>query len=1190
MTTRRNLAFALVVLSFCAFPASRFASLRPGVHAQTGPGPKVAAVPADSIAEKRKALDEAIANEKANPSKATSLAVEAALADYNAAVSGQAAALLDEMRELESQLAKPTPEGDTDTKVHSPARGDRRRVLATRYEALRAQFVRVASRSTNVLGSTTESEPNGTAGTATPLDLSASCGIASGAISPAGDVDFYSFTAPAGARVWAYVDTGGPTAQGSQSRDSLLTLFGTDGTTVLERDDEDGSGNGCDSTTESLSASAIAGHVVAAAGTYYVEVEDFPGVPQTIDPYRLYVVVTTGESAEVEPNDTGLQANTLVPAGQSVGVRSGALSASGDVDIYSVEVENGASLLYISADADPERDGTGTDVAIDLFTPEAGTLLFTSEGTVSLDALAPLGSIGGVTPLYTADSSDQYGSPAPPAEGFCFLAPSAGTYYVRVRSTNSGAGTYSVMAAACAVPPYGCPPFTISGTLGQGSPDFPSQSGMQIGRLTRTRRTKICGIRSPCPGIFDPTGARRYDAYRFGNNSDEQRCVTVSVSSSCPGTVPVFAVVYENGFNPDDLCENYAADSGLSVNQGLSRTFSFDVGPHASFTLVLHEVTPGSSCGDYQFTVAGLPGCADPPTDLVLTMRQFLDPVVPGDVQSYAILVSNPGVTTLENVVLTVPIPAHTTFLALTPPRSDRWTCTTPPQGGTGTVTCTTPALIGGMSEFFALVVIVDRNAPDGTKIAATATATTTTPETDPTNNSATVSTEVHTSASVGTFFLTYPSVAPVGGLMTFKVVVTNGGADAAKDVRWAISVPTGTTFVSLQGPAGWTCTAPPVGGTGDIVCTIPTLPVFDSAIATVTVRVDEDLPEGTQVASTSKVSSSTADPNPSDNTVTAIATAAPAADLAVTITQTPNPAPVGGYIAYEITVTNSGPSDAQSVDVVNVLPTDVTFVSCEASDGGTCGPGGDPQTVHFASIPAGSGVTATVIGSVSCSVSDGSALVDSVMVNSSTYELDPSNNQAVSSGTAASVVATIACPGNVTTVANTPWGAAVTFPPPVVTPAGVLYVCTPASGSVFPIGTTAVTCSVPNACGTAPACGFNVTVLPAPFNLCAVDDATGDYYKAVTGVPSSNPSYGYWEYHNVNGPGSGDDQVFYGFANQVTTTNRLVKLADEDDPTYSMGAVFNRRTGRAEVAVKVLSTGVRYRLTDASTFNSSCP
>ena len=41
----------------------------------------------------------------------------------------------------------------------------------------------------------------------------------------------------------------------------------------------------------------------------------------------------------------------------------------------------------------------------------------------------------------------------------------------------------------------------------------------------------------------------------------------------------------------------------------------------------------------------------------------------------------------------------------------------------------------------------------------------------------------------------------------------------------------------------------------------------------------------------------------------------------------------------------------------------------------------------------------------------------------------------------------------------------------------GVTTVCTPASGSMFPAGTTLVTCSAEDACGNRSTCSFNVTV-----------------------------------------------------------------------------------------------------------------
>ena len=271
--------------------------------------------------------------------------------------------------------------------------------------------------------------PNNTPATATPLDLTtgfASVSLPSGAvpaaISPVGDEDWYSFTAPAGARLWAVVDTGGAQNPGANSRDSVLTLYATNGTTVIEEDDDDGSGNGCDSTLELDGglASAIAGRTLATGGTYYLRVKAF-GTNQIIDPFQLFVVVTiTPGSAEIEPNGSSATATPLLTTKSPIGFGLGQINVAGDVDYYSVVAPSNA-VLQITADGNPERDATGTDLMVDLI------------------------SIDGTSVLFSADSS---GSGTNAAEGFCFKAPRTGTYFVRVRHASpSGTGTYGLTVA-----------------------------------------------------------------------------------------------------------------------------------------------------------------------------------------------------------------------------------------------------------------------------------------------------------------------------------------------------------------------------------------------------------------------------------------------------------------------------------------------------------------------------------------------------------------------------------------------------------------------------------------------------------------------------------------------------------------------------------------------------------------------
>ncbi len=86
--------------------------------------------------------------------------------------------------------------------------------------------------------------------------------------------------------------------------------------------------------------------------------------------------------------------------------------------------------------------------------------------------------------------------------------------------------------------------------------------------------------------------------------------------------------------------------------------------------------------------------------------------------------------------------------------------------------------------------------------------------------------------------------------------------------------------------------------------------------------------------------------------------------------------------------------------------------------------------------------------------------------------------------------------PADITTDATGPSGATVTYPAPVVTdignPSPPAAVCTPASGSVFPIGTTTVTCTAtdPDATPSTVSTSFTITVEGAAAQLAALRQA----------------------------------------------------------------------------------------------------
>ena len=263
-----------------------------------------------------------------------------------------------------------------------------------------------------------EAEPNDT--TATPNVLTFANGpvaIVSAAITPGGDVDFYSFMAVAGSRVWLSTDTGGTQNPGATSRDTVVDLLAADGTTVIENDDDDGTGNGGDGTNETGLASTIAGHTLSAGGTYYIRVHAFSPTG-IVNPYRLFVARSQATAApERESNDTAATAMLMT---RPISLVRAAINAAGDSDYYSVTLAVG-NILYFSADADPERDGTGTDLVVELRDP-ADVLLATIDSSIT-------GSLAN-----------------PAAETGSFTIGTAGTYYVRVRHFSAGGtGTYDLL-------------------------------------------------------------------------------------------------------------------------------------------------------------------------------------------------------------------------------------------------------------------------------------------------------------------------------------------------------------------------------------------------------------------------------------------------------------------------------------------------------------------------------------------------------------------------------------------------------------------------------------------------------------------------------------------------------------------------------------------------------------------------
>ncbi|MCW5971098.1 MAG: S8 family serine peptidase [Blastocatellales bacterium] len=157
----------------------------------------------------------------------------------------------------------------------------------------------------------------------------------------------------------------------------------------------------------------------------------------------------------------------------------------------------------------------------------------------------------------------------------------------------------------------GPPPIDITSTLDAVAPppglNYTTTTGMQAGRMVRTIIASACGAPTPFPGIFS-TLARRFDAYTFSScPTSAPTCVTVTLRSPCTGNRGVFASVYLDSYDPNNIEMNYLGDIGDSPFPDEVLAFSFQLPRGRKFVVVVHEINPGGSTGcEYTINVSGL--------------------------------------------------------------------------------------------------------------------------------------------------------------------------------------------------------------------------------------------------------------------------------------------------------------------------------------------------------------------------------------------------------------------------------------------------------------------------------------------------------------------------------------------------------------------------------------------------------
>ncbi len=384
--------------------------------------------------------------------------------------------------------------------------------------------------------------------------------------------------------------------------------------------------------------------------------------------------------------------------------------------------------------------------------------------------------------------------------------------------------------------------------------------------------------------------------------------------------------------------------------------------------------------------------------------------VVAGTDLTYTITVLNAGPDNADNVMLLDPLPAGTTFVSGTQDAGPPFVCSTPPVGAGGLVSCSIVSMPFGAPAQFTLTVHVPADTPDGTVGANTASVSSTTADPAPGNESSTANTTVAAQADA-TATLTAAPTATAGTDLSYTIVVANNGPSDAQNFGWLDAPPGTFPFVSLTqdtGPA-FACGTPAVGVAGNVTCAIPALPAGASAQFTLVVHVPPDTADGFLVAGSMVVNTTTTDPAPGNIFTTAPTTIAASADVGVTKIAPPFVL-AGTDLSYTITVSNAGPSDAQTASFSDPLPAGTTFVSGSQDSGPafTCttpavGAGGSVDC-SIATLPAGASAQFTLTVHVPSSVPDGTVGANAVFLGTATTDPNPGNNVAIANTTVVAV------------------------------------------------------------------------------------------------------------------------------------------------------------------------------------------
>ena len=171
------------------------------------------------------------------------------------------------------------------------------------------------------------------------------------------------------------------------------------------------------------------------------------------------------------------------------------------------------------------------------------------------------------------------------------------------------------------------------------------------------------------------------------------------------------------------------------------------------------------------------------------------------------------------------------------------------------------------------------------------------------------------------------------GNQITYTLTATNNGPDPAANVIISDTFPLGMSDIS------WTANyaggaSGPTSGTGNLNINLGTFPVGGSCIITVNGTVSSSIPADTILSNTVTITTSAHISDPANATDTVTTTVERESDIALSKTVDNARPDVGDTVTFIVTAHNNGPSDADNIQILDLMPSSFADIVITPSNG----------------------------------------------------------------------------------------------------------------------------------------------------------------------------------------------------------------------------------------------------------------